>query len=69
MVTLYNTGDSVLMPATIKSAEEIDGKIFYIVEADLYDKIPEEAIIVNKDAQIQNAMKTFLDDFRAERWR
>lgn len=69
MVTLYNTGDSVLIPATIESAEEIDGKIFYIVKADLFDKIPEEAIVVNKDAQIQNAMKTFLDDFRVERWR
>lgn len=69
MVTLYNTGDSVLIPATIESAEEIEGKIIYKVKADLYDGIPEEAIVVNKDAEVQNAMRAFIRNFRPDPWR
>lgn len=69
MIARYNTGDSVLIPAKIESAEEIGGKIVYNVRADLFDKIPEDAIVANKEAEIQNAMKTFLDDFSIERWR
>lgn len=68
MVTLYNTGDSILIPATIESAEEVNGKIIYSVSAETWRGIPEEAIVVNKDAEVQNAMRAFLDEFSKD-WR
>ena len=61
MVTRYNTGQAVLIPATIRSAEEVNGKIIYRVDANTWDGIPEEAIVVNNDADSQAAMKTFMD--------
>ena len=61
MVTKYNTGQAVLIPATIRSAEEVNGKIIYTVDANTWDGIPEEAIVVNNDADSQAAMKTFMD--------
>ncbi len=61
MVTRYNTGQAVLIPATIRSAEEVNGKIIYRVDANTLDGIPEEAIVVNNDADSQAAMKTFMD--------
>lgn len=61
MITRYSTGQSVLIPATIRSAEEVDGKIIYQVDADIWDGIPEEAIVVNEEAEKLNAMRTFKD--------
>ena len=61
MVTKYNTGQAVLIPATIRSAEEINGKIIYRVTAETWEGIPEDAIIVNNDADSQAAMRTFMD--------
>lgn len=61
MVTKYTTGDAVLIPATIESAEEIDGKIVYHVHAEPWEGIPEDAIIVNENAESQRAMQTFMD--------
>ena len=59
MITKYNTGDAILVPATIRSAEEINGQIIYKVEADIWEGIPENAIVVNPDADIQRAMQNF----------
>ena len=42
MVTKYSTGDKVLVPATIRSAETWDGNISYTVEVDW--TIPEDRI-------------------------
>lgn len=42
MVTKYSTGDKVLVPATIRSAETRDGNISYTVETDWM--IPEDRI-------------------------
>lgn len=61
MQTKYTTGQAVLIPATIRSAEEINGQIVYRVDADIWEGIPEEAIIVNDNAETQRAMKTFMD--------
>ena len=61
MVTKYTTGQAVLIPATISTAEQIDGKIVYHVDADTWNGIPEDAIIVDEKADAQRAMKTFLD--------
>lgn len=64
MVTKYTTGQSVLIPATIETAEERDGQIIYHVHADTWEGVPEDAILVNEDAEIQNAMQTFVESMR-----
>ena len=70
MVTKYNTGDAVLIPATIRSAEEINGQIIYHVDADTWGGIPEDAVVVNDNAASQRAMQSFLDEFKADNdWR
>lgn len=66
MNTKYNTGQAVLIPATISTAEQIDGKIVYHVDADTWNGIPEDAIIVDEKAVAQMAMKTFLDSLFGE---
>lgn len=70
MVTKYNTGDAILIPATIRSAEEINGQIIYHVDADTWNGIPEDAVVVNDNAEAQRAMQSFLDEFKADNdWR
>ena len=61
MNTKYTTGQAVLIPATIRSAEEMDGQIIYHVDADTWAGIPENAIILNENADTQRAMQTFMD--------
>ena len=43
MVTKYNTGDTVMIPAIIATAVEEDGAIFYEVELDRW-RVPETDI-------------------------
>lgn len=71
MQTKYNTGQAILIPATIRSAAEINGQIIYRVDADTYEGIPEDAIIVNENAESQKAMQTFMDSLlgRDRDWR
>ena len=70
MDTKYNTGDAILIPATIRSAEEINGQIIYHVDADTWNGIPEDAVVVNDNAASQRAMQSFLDEFKADNdWR
>ena len=61
MQTKYNTGQAILIPATISSAKEINGQVVYEVYADTWDGIPEDAIIVDENAESQRAMKIFMD--------
>lgn len=61
MQTKYNTGQAILIPATIRSAREENGTIIYEVDANTWEGIPEDAIIVNADAEVQRAMRTFMD--------
>ena len=68
MVTKYNPGDAILIPATIRSAEEINGQIIYHVEAETWNGIPEDAIVVNENAEAQRAMETFSSQI-ADQWR
>lgn len=44
MQTKYTTGDIVLIPATIISASEKDGSIYYKVDANIWDGIKEDDI-------------------------
>lgn len=69
MVTKYNTGDAILIPATIRSAEERDGQIIYQVDANIWDGIPENAVISYERAQAQKAMQSFVKELtQAQRW-
>lgn len=71
MQTKYNTGQAILIPATIRSAREIDGQIIYDVDANTWNGIPENAIIVDDNAESQRAMRTFMDGLlnRRDDWR
>ena len=62
MQTKYTTGQNVLIPAKIRSAEEQNGRIIYHVDADYWDGIDEDAIILDENAERQQAMKTFVDN-------
>ena len=55
MISKYTTGQSVLIPAVIRSVRETDGKIIYEVDADTWSGIPEEDIIVDSEASAKNA--------------
>lgn len=61
MVTKYTTGQAILVPAKIESAEERDGKIIYHVNAELWEGIPEDAVVVDENATKAEAMKIFMD--------
>lgn len=72
MVTKYNTGQAILIPATIRSAEERNGQIIYRVDAEIWDGVPEESVIVDENAEAQRAMQTFMDSLmgrKTEDWR
>lgn len=70
MQTRYNTGQAILIPATIRSAREENGQIIYEVDAEIWNGIPEDAIIVNESAESQRAMQTFMSEIMTERpWR
>lgn len=61
MVTKYNTGQAILIPATIRSAREVNGQVIYDVDANPWEGIPEDAVIVNDKAETQRAMQAFMD--------
>lgn len=67
MVTKYTTGQAIMIPATIRSAEEINGQIIYQVETNHWDGIPEDQIVLNDNAA---AMRTFREALikQSERW-
>lgn len=61
MVTKYNTGQAILIPATIRSAREVNGQVIYDVDANTWEGIPEDAVILNDKAETQRAMQAFMD--------
>ena len=64
MNTKYNTGQAILIPATIRSAKEVNGKVLYDVDVESWD-IPEDTIIVDERAERQKANQTFLAFYRS----
>lgn len=62
MVTKYTTGQAVLIPAIIRSASERNGVIVYDVDANTWDGIPEDAIIVDNRAA---ALRAFSEQMLA----
>ena len=62
MQTKFTTGQAILIPATIKSAREINGKIIYEVNADTWEGVPEDAIIVDNEASARAAYDRALEE-------
>ena len=72
MQTKYNTGQAVLIPATITSAREENGTIIYDVESRHWEGVPENAIVIDNEAAYRaafdNVMRS-LSERIAERYR
>ena len=60
MITKFNTGQAVLIPATIRNAREENNQIIYEVDVNVWEGIPEKNIIINEEAETQRAMQTFM---------
>jgi len=56
MTTKYNTGDVVMVPATIRGAMTDGDKVVYEVETEW--KVPEEYVEENRTAVMYEAFKT-----------
>ena len=69
MVTKFNTGDEVLIPAKVRSAAEKNGQIIYFVDTDnIWDGISEENIILNENSTKNTELQSFVEEI-SERWR
>lgn len=55
MNTKFNTGQAVLIPATIVSAREENGTIIYDVESRHWEGVPENAIVIDNEAAARAA--------------
>ena len=66
MTTKFNTGDAILIPARIVSAEERDGKITYSVDADTWN-VPEDAIVESDKAKIRDVFKALSNTLNERR--
>lgn len=66
MITKFNTGDAILIPARIVSAEERDGKITYSVDADIWN-IPEDAIVESDKAKIRDVFRALSNTLNERR--
>lgn len=56
MTTKYNTGDVVMVPATIRGAMTEGDKVVYEVDADW--RVPEEYVEESRTAELYEAFKT-----------
>lgn len=61
MITKYNVGDSVLVPASIRSISEENGRIVY--DLDTPWNVPEEVILPDENGQ-QNAKLAYFRELR-----
>ena len=55
MQTKYTTGQAILIPAVIKSAKELNGQIVYDIDANIWDGVPEDAIVIDNEAAARAA--------------
>lgn len=47
MQSKYTTGQAILIPATIRGIEERNGHIVYKVDADLWEGVEEDQIVID----------------------
>ena len=55
MQTKFSTGQAILIPAVIRSAREQNGQIVYDIDANIWDGVPEDAIVIDNEAAARSA--------------
>lgn len=66
MQTKFTTGQTILIPAVIRSAREENGKIIYEVSADYWDGVPEENVVIDNEASSRAAYDRALAEMSRE---
>lgn len=61
MITKYTTGQNVLIPATIRSAREENGKVIYEIDRDYWNGIPEDSIVINNQVSAEVAFNRAME--------
>jgi len=61
MITKYTTGQNVLIPATIRSAREENGKVIYEIDGDYWNGIPEDSIVINNQVSAEVAFNRAME--------
>lgn len=61
MITKYTTGQNVLIPATIRSAREENGKVIYEINGDYWNGIPEDSIVINDQVSAEVAFNRAME--------
>lgn len=61
MITKYTTGQNVLIPATIRSAREENGKVIYEIDHDYWNVIPEDSIVINNQVSAEVAFNRAME--------
>lgn len=61
MITKYTTGQNVLIPATIRSAREENGKVIYEINGDYWNGIPEDSIVINNQVSAEVAFNRAME--------
>lgn len=68
MQSKYTTGQAILIPAKIRAVEERDGAIFYKVDTDIWDGIPEEQIVTDDKVAARAAFNKAMTQLSREIW-
>lgn len=68
MQSKYTTGQAILIPAKIRAVEERDGAIFYKVDTDIWEGIPEEQIVVDDKVSARAAFNKAMTQLSREIW-
>lgn len=68
MQSKYTTGQAILIPAKIRAVEERDGAIFYKVDTDIWEGIPEEQIVVDDKVSARVAFNKAMTQLSREIW-
>ena len=66
MVSKYTTGQTVLIPATIRGIEERNGQIFYKIDADLWNGVQEDQIVIDDAVSARAAFNHAMEKLSRE---
>lgn len=67
MITKFNTGQQVLIPATIRTARNDNGKIIYEVDTQYaWDGIPEDQIVIDDKISARAEFEKGIRDLQAD---
>lgn len=66
MQTRYTTGQAILIPAVIRSAREVNGKIVYEVDANTWEGVPEDEVVVDYETSARAAFNQAMNKLSRE---